>query len=82
MATFDDNRDSMLEDLFSNNQEQNLTDPSRLRKEGLRQKFMRLERLKKQELSRWWDATVLRKYIDKEQVPRGYVYLSFLPLRT
>ena len=39
--------------------------------EGLRDKFIRLEKLKKSEQSKWRDAATLRQYIKLNRVPRG-----------
>ncbi|KAJ1205978.1 hypothetical protein NDU88_001396 [Pleurodeles waltl] len=40
-------------------------------------KFIRLERLRKQELSRWWDFTILQKYMENNQIPRGLRVILF-----
>ena len=35
------------------------------------QKYTRLEKLHRQELSKWWEAVSLQKYLDCQRVPRG-----------
>lgn len=39
--------------------------------ESLKDKFIRLERLKKTENSRWWDSITLQQYLKLNRVPRG-----------
>ncbi|KAJ1115636.1 hypothetical protein NDU88_003858 [Pleurodeles waltl] len=78
MSTFDDNREALLEELFNANTNMNIHDSNTSNtKEGLRTKFIRLERLKKQELSRWWDFTILEKYTQIKQIPRGLRVILF-----
>lgn len=45
--------------------------------EGLKMKFQRLERLKKQELARWWDGITLQQYLNNSRIPRGLRILIF-----
>ncbi|KAJ1121828.1 hypothetical protein NDU88_000347 [Pleurodeles waltl] len=78
MSTFNDNREALLEELFNDNTNTITRDHNTGNaKEGLRIKFIRLERLKKQELSRWWDFTILEKYIQIKQIPRGLRVILF-----
>ncbi|KAJ1175059.1 hypothetical protein NDU88_000350 [Pleurodeles waltl] len=71
MASFDDNRDTQAAELFSMKPPATRTIDRIPSKEGLRQKCIKLERLKKQELARWWDITTLKRYLELKQVPRG-----------
>ncbi|KAJ1080207.1 hypothetical protein NDU88_000427 [Pleurodeles waltl] len=71
MASFDDNRDTLAAELFSMKPPATRTIDRTPSKEGLRQKFIKLERLRKQELARWWDITTLKRYLELKQVPRG-----------
>ncbi|KAJ1099086.1 hypothetical protein NDU88_004190 [Pleurodeles waltl] len=77
MASFDDNRDVLAAELFSKKSlaahTLNPTPP----KEGLKHKFIKLERLKKQELARWWDITTLKRYLELKQIPRGLRVIIF-----
>ncbi|KAJ1140134.1 hypothetical protein NDU88_006494 [Pleurodeles waltl] len=59
----------------SNNSMAAISPPTR--NEGLKFKFIKLERLRKQELSRWWDYTTLLRYIDNKQIPRGLRIILF-----
>ncbi|KAJ1080704.1 hypothetical protein NDU88_000898 [Pleurodeles waltl] len=77
MALFDDNRDTLAEELFSKKPSALHTTNPTPPKEGLRQKFIKLERLKKQELARWWDVTTLKRYLELKQVPRGLRVIIF-----
>ncbi|KAJ1089792.1 hypothetical protein NDU88_002936 [Pleurodeles waltl] len=77
MATFDDNRDSLAAEVFSRKPLAARTTDLTPSKEGLRQKFIKLERLKKQELARWWDITTLKRYLELKQVPRGLRVIIF-----
>ncbi|KAJ1148253.1 hypothetical protein NDU88_001090 [Pleurodeles waltl] len=77
MASFDDNRDTLAAELFSRKPLAPRTTDSTTAKEGLRQKFIRLERLRKQELARWWDITTLKRYLELKQVPRGLRVIIF-----
>ncbi|XP_078518141.1 uncharacterized protein LOC144782674 [Lissotriton helveticus] len=43
----------------------------------LNEQLRKYERLKKQESSKWWEATSLQDYVDKEMVPRGLrIYIT------
>ncbi|KAJ1140914.1 hypothetical protein NDU88_007251 [Pleurodeles waltl] len=77
MASFDDNRDTLAAELFSRKPLASRTTDSTTAKEGLRQKFIKLERLRKQELARWWDITTLKRYLELKQVPRGLRVIIF-----
>ncbi|KAJ1201855.1 hypothetical protein NDU88_005659 [Pleurodeles waltl] len=77
MASFDDNRDALAAELFSKKTLTQRTTDSTPLKEGLRQKFIKLERLRKQELARWWDITTLKRYLELKQVPRGLRVIIF-----
>ncbi|KAJ1106623.1 hypothetical protein NDU88_004024 [Pleurodeles waltl] len=44
---------------------------NRKNKEGLRDKFIKLEKLRKNEMSRWWDAITLKQYKKLNRIPRG-----------
>ncbi|KAJ1097155.1 hypothetical protein NDU88_002282 [Pleurodeles waltl] len=78
MSTFNDNREALLEELLNMKPSAEAPDKSNsTRKEGLRMKFVRLERLKKQELSRWWDFTILERYTQIKQIPRGLRVILF-----
>ncbi|KAJ1082733.1 hypothetical protein NDU88_002898 [Pleurodeles waltl] len=77
MASFEDNRDTLAAELFARTPTSSSTSITTNRKEGLRQKFIKLERLTKQELARWWDATTLKRYIELKQVPRGLRVIIF-----
>ncbi|KAJ1149400.1 hypothetical protein NDU88_002210, partial [Pleurodeles waltl] len=78
MDTLDENRDTLLQELFKTTpQETAMTNTNIPHKEGLKMKFVRLERLKKQELSRWWDYTILQKYIEIKQITRGLWVILF-----
>ncbi|KAJ1105813.1 hypothetical protein NDU88_003217 [Pleurodeles waltl] len=78
MSTFNENREALLEELFNDNTNTITCDHNTSNaKEGLRIKFIRLERLKKQELSRWWDFTILEKYTQIKQIPRGLRVILF-----
>ncbi|KAJ1172574.1 hypothetical protein NDU88_004419 [Pleurodeles waltl] len=77
MASFDDNRDTLAAELFSRKPLAARTTDSTTAKEGLRQKFIKLERLRKQELARWWDITTLKRYLELKQVPRGLRVIIF-----
>lgn len=37
----------------------------------MKEKFIRLERLKITEQSKWWDATTLKQYMKLNRIPRG-----------
>ncbi|KAJ1190461.1 hypothetical protein NDU88_007199 [Pleurodeles waltl] len=76
MASFDDNRDTLAAELFSMKPPATRTIDRTPSKEGLRQKFIKLERLRKQELARWWDITTLKRYLELKQVPRGLRFHS------
>ncbi|KAJ1143385.1 hypothetical protein NDU88_009694 [Pleurodeles waltl] len=77
MAFFDDNRDTLAAELFSKKPlAPRTTDPTPST-QGLRQKFIKLERLRKQELARWWDITTLKRYLEIKQVPRGLRVIIF-----
>ncbi|KAJ1207412.1 hypothetical protein NDU88_002803 [Pleurodeles waltl] len=75
---FDDNREALLGDLFLKNitrskmQSTNMTN-----KDGLKVKFVALEKLKKQELAKWWDGATLKKYMENKCMPRGLRILIF-----
>ncbi|KAJ1092985.1 hypothetical protein NDU88_004143 [Pleurodeles waltl] len=77
MASFDDNRDTLAAELFSMKSPVPRTADHTPTKEGLRQKFIKLERLRKQELARWWDITTLKRYLELKQVPRGLRVIIF-----
>ncbi|KAJ1091749.1 hypothetical protein NDU88_004866 [Pleurodeles waltl] len=77
MASFDDNRDLLAAELFSKKPHTTHTTNSTPPKEGLRQKFIKLERLRKQELARWWDITTLKRYLELKQIPRGLRVIIF-----
>ncbi|KAJ1191732.1 hypothetical protein NDU88_001048 [Pleurodeles waltl] len=77
MASFDDNRDTLAAELFSKKPLVPRTIDPTPSKEGLRQKFIKLERLRKQELARWWDITTLKRYLELKQVPRGLRVIIF-----
>ncbi|KAJ1104458.1 hypothetical protein NDU88_001871 [Pleurodeles waltl] len=77
MATFNDNREALLEELFTGRNPVISDTSASSKKEGLKMKFLRLERLKKQELSRWWDLTILERYIQIKQIPRGLRVVLF-----
>ncbi|KAJ1205781.1 hypothetical protein NDU88_001207 [Pleurodeles waltl] len=77
MASFDDNRDLLAAELFSKKTLATHTANSTPPKEGLRHKFIKLERLRKQELARWWDITTLKRYLELKQIPRGLRVIIF-----
>ncbi|KAJ1091750.1 hypothetical protein NDU88_004867 [Pleurodeles waltl] len=78
MSTFNDNREALLEELINVNTNTITYDHNTSNtKKGFRITFIRLERLKKQELSRWWDFTILEKYIQIKQIPRGLRVILF-----
>ncbi|KAJ1098094.1 hypothetical protein NDU88_003210 [Pleurodeles waltl] len=77
MASFDDNRDILAAELFSKKPLTAHTLNSIPPKEGLKHKFIKLERLKKQELARWWDITTLKRYLELKQIPRGLRVIIF-----
>ncbi|KAJ1140439.1 hypothetical protein NDU88_006791 [Pleurodeles waltl] len=77
MASFDDNRDTLAAELFSRKPQAPRTSDQTPTKEGLRQKFIKLERLRKQELARWWDITTLKRYLELKQIPRGLRVIIF-----
>ncbi|KAJ1181183.1 hypothetical protein NDU88_006393 [Pleurodeles waltl] len=77
MASFDDNRDTLAAELFSRKPQAPRTSDHTPTKEGLRQKFIKLERLRKQELARWWDITTLKRYLELKQIPRGLRVIIF-----
>ncbi|KAJ1155887.1 hypothetical protein NDU88_008612 [Pleurodeles waltl] len=77
MASFDDNRDTLAAELFSKKPLASRTTNSVSLKEGLIQKFIKLERLRKQELARWWDITTLKRYLELKQVPTGLRVIIF-----
>ncbi|KAJ1216613.1 hypothetical protein NDU88_004214 [Pleurodeles waltl] len=77
MASFEDNRDTLAAELFARTPTSSSISITTNSKEGLRQKCIKLERLKKQELARWWDATTLKRYIELKQVPRGLRVIIF-----
>ncbi|KAJ1164446.1 hypothetical protein NDU88_004884 [Pleurodeles waltl] len=77
MASFDDNRDILAAELFSKKSLTAHTLNSISPKEGLKHKFIKLERLKKQELARWWDITTLKRYLELKQIPRGLRVIIF-----
>ncbi|KAJ1177892.1 hypothetical protein NDU88_003144 [Pleurodeles waltl] len=78
MATFNDNREALLEELFNTDRNTVTIDKTvSQKKEGLKMKFIRLERLRKQELSRWWDFTILERYLQMKQIPRGLRVVLF-----
>ncbi|KAJ1117876.1 hypothetical protein NDU88_006072 [Pleurodeles waltl] len=77
MATFNDNREALLEELFTGKDAAITDTTGNSKKEGLKMKFVRLERLKKQELSRWWDLTILERYKQIKQIPRGLIFVLF-----
>lgn len=39
--------------------------------EGLKAKFIRLERLRKLEISKWWDGATLKQYLKLNRIPSG-----------
>ncbi|KAJ1217750.1 hypothetical protein NDU88_005340 [Pleurodeles waltl] len=45
--------------------------------DSLKVKFQKFEKLKKQELARWWDGITLQKYLDNKKIPRGLRILIF-----
>ncbi|KAJ1157987.1 hypothetical protein NDU88_010683 [Pleurodeles waltl] len=77
MASFDDNRDTLAAELFLRKPLAPRTSDHTPIKEGLRQKFIKLERLRKQELARWWDITTLKRYLELKQIPRGLRVIIF-----
>ncbi|KAJ1092201.1 hypothetical protein NDU88_005313 [Pleurodeles waltl] len=77
MASFDDNRDLLAAELFSKKPPAAHTANSTPPKEGLRHKCIKLERLRKQELARWWDITNLKRYLELKQIPRGLRVIIF-----
>ncbi|KAJ1188072.1 hypothetical protein NDU88_004837 [Pleurodeles waltl] len=77
MASFDDNRDILAAELFSRKSFTTRSTNSAPPKEGLKHKFIKLERLRKQELARWWDITTLKRYLEIKQVPRGLRVIIF-----
>lgn len=38
---------------------------------------MKLEKIKNQELSKWWDVVTLKKYLENKKIPRGLRILTF-----
>ncbi|KAJ1193845.1 hypothetical protein NDU88_003141 [Pleurodeles waltl] len=75
---FDDNREALLGDLFSKNITRSKTQCTNMtNKDGLKVKFMAFEKLKKQELAKWWDGATLKKYIENKRIPRGLRILIF-----
>ena len=44
---------------------------SKKKQEGLRDKFVRLEKLKKTEQAKWWDSATLKQYVKLNRIPRG-----------
>ncbi|KAJ1163039.1 hypothetical protein NDU88_003502 [Pleurodeles waltl] len=77
MASFDDNRDTLAAELFSKKPLTTRVINPIPPKEGLKHKFIKLERLRKQELARWWDITTLKRYLEIKQVPRGLRVIIF-----
>lgn len=77
MARFDDKREEMTQDLFGTHVTLPRTGQGVSGVSGLRAMFVKLERLKKQELSRWWDGITLQQYIDNKKTPRGLGILIF-----
>ncbi|KAJ1097854.1 hypothetical protein NDU88_002970 [Pleurodeles waltl] len=76
---FDDNREALLGDLFLKNITRSKTQSTNMtNKDGLKVKFMALEKLKKQELAKWWDGATLKKYMENKRIPRGLQILIFL----
>lgn len=77
MPNFQDGREEMAQDLFGTSS----SNASILHKTpvttSLKTLFLRLERLKKQELSRWWDGGTLPQYLNNKKVPRGLRILIF-----
>ncbi|KAJ1190336.1 hypothetical protein NDU88_007074 [Pleurodeles waltl] len=69
MASFEDDRDKLAAELFSTNTSK--VQVTNQGSEGLKQTFIKVERLKKQELSKWRDATILKRYLELKQIPRG-----------
>ncbi|KAJ1096649.1 hypothetical protein NDU88_001784 [Pleurodeles waltl] len=69
--------DSLFKELFQADSLTSAPLASNHMHEGLRTKFIKLERLKKQELSRWWDYTILQKYMENNQIPRGLRVILF-----
>lgn len=77
MANFKDRRQELAQDLFSSSPKSGVTTSGTPRTDGLKSKFQRLEKLKKQQLSRWWDGTTLAKYMKNEKIPKGLRILIF-----
>lgn len=64
-------REKVAEEHFSNLSSGFATQPKVVRNDGLKEKFIRLERLKITEQSKWWDATTLKQYMKLNRIPRG-----------
>lgn len=76
---FTDNREEMLGELFKKSSGASIENPHTmgLRTEGFKDKFFRFEKMKKQELGKWWDGVTLEKYIENKRIPRGLRILIF-----
>lgn len=77
MPHFDDKREELSQNLFGKNSKNAQPDKAIPQPLGLKAQFIKLERLKKQELSRWWDGVTLQQYIENKKVPRGLRILIF-----
>lgn len=69
------NRSKVAEDLFKNLHagvpvNKAVTQGTIRPNEGLKSKFLRLERLRKSEIAKWWDGATLKEYLRLERVPR------------
>lgn len=67
----------MALNLFGSKGSKKVTNVESTERTSLKTLFLRLERLKKSELSRWWDGGTLKQYIENGKVPRGLRILIF-----
>ncbi|KAJ1192262.1 hypothetical protein NDU88_001574 [Pleurodeles waltl] len=69
---YDDNREALLDDLFAKSTKGfKIQLQGTFNKSGLKSKVWTLEKLKKQELAKWWDGATLKRYIQNKRIPKG-----------
>lgn len=73
---FNNRRKELALGLFSQITDKGATGSGHLR-DGLKNKFQKLKKLKKPEMGRWWDGVTLQKYLDNQKIPSGLKILIF-----
>lgn len=73
----EDDREKLAAELFQLGKKNTTDDTRDFPNSSLKSKFQKLEKLKKTELSKWWDGITLKNYDEQKRVPTGLRILIF-----